>query len=195
MKQTPHRAGIAEMKAATAMSFSHGSGLLFFKDKHSKLSFLVYSRATFSILPCSSAAVPIGPQLIWANGTSIPTLGFQIHTLAFGDKTFTHDLLFAKVVTPILGLDFFRKFQLSIYPLQAQALDKDQRHITSLYVATPVTLTQPVRLTGPQHTTAGGKCCHPQTSKTAPGKIPFHHQVKNTHSHPDTWGQTPHRHR
>jgi hypothetical protein len=54
MKQTPHREETAEIKTATAMSFSHGSRLLFLKDKHSKLSFLVDSGATLSILPCSS---------------------------------------------------------------------------------------------------------------------------------------------
>jgi hypothetical protein len=95
---------------ATSMSFLHGSGLLFLKDKHSKLSFLVESGATLSILPCSSAVVPLGPKLIGANGASIPPWGFQKHTLPFGDKTFTHDLLFAKVATPILGLVFFIKF-------------------------------------------------------------------------------------
>jgi hypothetical protein len=65
--------GIADIKLATAMSFSHGSGLLFLKDKHSKLSFLVDFGATLSILPCSYEAAPLGPKLIGANGTSIPT--------------------------------------------------------------------------------------------------------------------------
>ncbi len=41
MKQTPHQEETAEIKTATAMSFSHGSGLLFSKEKHNKLSFLV----------------------------------------------------------------------------------------------------------------------------------------------------------
>jgi hypothetical protein len=49
MKQTPHREETAEVKTATAMSFSHGSGLLFLKGSHSKLSFLVDSGATLSI--------------------------------------------------------------------------------------------------------------------------------------------------
>jgi hypothetical protein len=88
------------------MSFSHGSGLLFLKDSHSKLSFLVDSRATMSILPCSSSAAPSGPKLIGANGANIPTWRFQKCTLAFGNKSFTHEFLLAKVATPILGLDF-----------------------------------------------------------------------------------------
>jgi hypothetical protein len=73
------------------MSFSHGSGLLFLKDSHSKLSFIVDSGATLSILPCSSSAVPSGPKLIGANGANIPTWGFQKRTLAFGNKSFTHE--------------------------------------------------------------------------------------------------------
>jgi hypothetical protein len=56
MKQTPHWEETAEVKTATAMSFLHGSGLLFLKDSHSKLSFLVDSGARLSILPCSSCS-------------------------------------------------------------------------------------------------------------------------------------------
>ncbi len=84
--------------AATAAGtpFSHGSGLFFFDH----------------VLPCSSSAAPIGTKLIGANSTNIPTWGFQKHTLAFRDKTFTHDFLLTIVATPLLDLDFFRKFQL-----------------------------------------------------------------------------------
>jgi hypothetical protein len=48
-KQTPHREETAKIKTANAMSFSHGSGLLFLKNSHIKLSFLVDSRGTLSI--------------------------------------------------------------------------------------------------------------------------------------------------
>jgi hypothetical protein len=41
--------------------------------------------------------MPLGPKLIWATGANIPTWGFQKHTLAFKDKTFTDDFLLAKV--------------------------------------------------------------------------------------------------
>jgi hypothetical protein len=53
------------------------------------------------------------------------------------------------VANPILGLDFLRKFQLSIHPLQAQVLDKDQRPLTSLYIATAATLTPKVKTAPP----------------------------------------------
>jgi hypothetical protein len=67
------------------------------KTNIAKLSFLVDSGATLSILPCSSSEAPLG-----ANGANIPTCGFQKNTLAlaFGDKSFTHDFLLAKVATP-----------------------------------------------------------------------------------------------
>ncbi len=149
MKQTPHREETAEIKTATAMSFSHGSGLLFLKDSHSKLSFLVDFGATLSILPCSSSAEPSGQKIIGANGANIPTWGFQKRILAFRNKSFTHEFSLAKVATPILGLDFLRKLQLSIHPLQAQVLDKDQRPLTSLYVAaatTPPPTVKPISL-------------------------------------------------
>jgi hypothetical protein len=93
MKQTPHQEGIANIKMATTMSFSLDSGLLFWKDKHDKLSFIVDSGATLSILPCSSEAAPLGPKFIGANGTSIPTGGFKKKPLVFKDKTFTRDFL------------------------------------------------------------------------------------------------------
>jgi hypothetical protein len=187
------------------MSFSHGSGLLFLKDSHSKLSFLVDSGAKLSILPCSSSAMASGPKLNGANGANIPTWGFQKRTLAFGNKFFTHEFLLAKVATPILGLDFLRKFQLSIQPLQSKVLDKDQRPLTSPYVAAAATQAPKVkttpppqvrryrqhgpsctnrggkegllqqhcrRLTGRQHTTAGGKQCHPEPERWLLAKYP-----------------------
>ncbi len=57
------------------------------------------------------------------------------------------------MVTPILGLDFLRKFQLSIHPLQAQVLDKDQRPLTSLYVAAATTSPPTVPISSPRSAT------------------------------------------
>ena len=136
MKQTPHREDTAvptiHVHTATAMSFSHGSGLLFLRDSNSKMNFLVDTGASLSIVPFSSTQTPLGPKLIGANGAKIPTWGFQKQILRFGDQTFTHDFLLAKVATPILGLDFFKKFQLSIHPLHTQVLDKAHRPLTTL---------------------------------------------------------------
>ena len=43
--------------------------------------------------------------------------------------------MLAKVAIPILGLDFFRKFQLSIHPLQCQVMDKAGQPISAIFAA------------------------------------------------------------
>jgi hypothetical protein len=43
--------------------------------------------------------------------------------------------LLAKVAIPILGLDFFRKFHLSIHPLQCQVMDKTGQPISAIFAA------------------------------------------------------------
>ncbi len=101
------------------------------------------------VLPYSSSVTPLSTKLIGAKDANIPFGDFKTY---FGDKTFTHSFLRTKVATPTFRfLDFFRKFQLSIHPLQAQVLDKDQRLIviTSLYVAFAVMPTPPVNMTPP----------------------------------------------
>jgi hypothetical protein len=115
------------------MSFSHGSGLMFLRD--SQLDFLVDSGASLSIIPFSSSQTPLGPKLLGANGASIPTWGFQTKTIKIGTKNFEQDFLLAKVAIPILGLDFFRKFQLSIHPLQCQVMDKAGQPISAIFAA------------------------------------------------------------
>jgi hypothetical protein len=71
MKQMPYQEGIAEIKTETVMSFFTQLRIIIF-EKHSKLSFLVDSRATLSVLLCCSSAALLGPKLIGANGASIP---------------------------------------------------------------------------------------------------------------------------
>jgi hypothetical protein len=121
-----------QIHTATAMSFSHGSDLMFLRDSY-KLNFLVDSGASLSIIPFSSSLMPFGPKLLGANGTSIPTWGFQTKTSIIGTNTFEHEFLLAKVAVPILGLDFFMKFQLSIHPLQCQELDKAGNPISAIF--------------------------------------------------------------
>ena len=117
------------------MSFSHGSGLMFLRDSHNQLDFLVDSGASLSIIPFSSSQTPLGPKLLGANGASIPTWGFQTKTIKIGTTQFEHEFLLAKVAIPILGLDFFRKFQLSIHPLQCQVMDKAGQPISAIFAA------------------------------------------------------------
>jgi hypothetical protein len=121
------------------MSFSHGSGLIFFRDTHNQLHFLVDPGASLSIIPFSSSQTPLGPKLRGANDASIPTWGFQTKTIKIGTtQQFEHDFLLAKVAIPILGLDFFRKFQLSIHPRQCQVLDKAGKPISAIFAAASV---------------------------------------------------------
>jgi hypothetical protein len=116
------------------MSFSHGSGLMFLRDSHNQLNFLVDFGASLSIIPFSSQT-PLGPKLLGANGASIPTWGFQTKTIKIGTTQFEHDFLLAKVAIPILGLDFFRKFQLSIHPLQCKVMNKAGQPISAIFAA------------------------------------------------------------
>jgi hypothetical protein len=133
-----------QIHTATAMSFSHGSGLMFLRGSYNKLNFLVDSRASLSIIPFSSSQTPLGPKLLGANGASIPTWGFQTKTVKIGTNTFEHEFLLAKVAIPILRLDFFRKFQLSIHPLQCQVLDKAGNPISAIF-ATAAVINQPLQ--------------------------------------------------
>jgi hypothetical protein len=58
------------------MSFTTNAGLLFLEDQISKLSFLVDTGATLSIVPHNSNARQSGPILNGANGKPIPAWGF-----------------------------------------------------------------------------------------------------------------------
>jgi hypothetical protein len=66
---------------------------MFLRDSYNKLNFLVDSGASLSIIPFSSSQTPFGPKLLGANGTSIPTWGFQIKTSKIGTNTFEHEFL------------------------------------------------------------------------------------------------------
>jgi hypothetical protein len=95
IKKMLHREETAELKEQQQCPFHMAQDCYILKTNIAKLSFLVDSGATLSILPCSSSVTPLG-----ANGANIPTCGFQKYTLAFGDKSFTHDFLLAKAATP-----------------------------------------------------------------------------------------------
>ena len=99
----PSRPSSADSKvhAATAMSFPTNAGLLFLKDEISKLSFLVDTGATLSIVPHNSIVRPSGPILNGANGKPIPTWGFISKVVQFQGRSFTHSFLQAAVAGPI----------------------------------------------------------------------------------------------
>ncbi len=123
MKQLLHQEETAEITTTTAMSFSHGFGLFFLQ-----IVIPLRFRSHFEhVLPCSSSAAPIGTKLIGANGTNIPTWGFQNHTLDFGDKTFTHDFLLTKVATPHFRLGLLHEISWFEHHIDTGSYQQDQQ--------------------------------------------------------------------
>jgi hypothetical protein len=95
------------------MSFLPAKNLFFLQDSQNSFKFLVNSGASVSILLHSSSAAPTGPHLAGANGKQIPAWGFR---RCFSGQNFELDFLLAAVATPILGMDFLARFELSIIP-------------------------------------------------------------------------------
>jgi hypothetical protein len=77
---------------------------------------LVDNGATLSIVPCTADSAPSGPLLKVADGQPIPSWGFIQKTVQFQGKLFTSSFLQATVVGPILGIDFLRKFKVTVAP-------------------------------------------------------------------------------
>jgi hypothetical protein len=96
--------------------------LIFLQDSRNNLTFLVDSGASTSILPHSSLAPPTGPHLVGANGKQIPAWGLRRRTVCFSGHNFEFDFLLVAVATPILGMDFLARFELSIIPAKQQVL-------------------------------------------------------------------------
>jgi hypothetical protein len=57
-----------------------------------------------------------------ANGKQIPSWGFITETVQFQGKMFTSGFLQAAVAGPILGIDFLRKFKITVAPETSQIL-------------------------------------------------------------------------
>ena len=101
--------------SATACN-SVNKNLIFLPDSLSKKVFLADSGASLSIVPYQSQARPFGPTLRSASGASISAWGYKTLQVKFGQTRFTHRFLLADVANPILGMDFFTKFNLLISP-------------------------------------------------------------------------------
>jgi hypothetical protein len=71
---------------------------------------------SISILPHSSSAPSTGPHLLGANGKLVPAWGRSRQTVSFTGHDFEFDFFLAAVATPIIGMDFLAKFELSIIP-------------------------------------------------------------------------------
>jgi hypothetical protein len=104
------------------MSTFPTKNLIFLHDLQNNFNFLVDSGASISILPHSSSAPPTGPHLVGANSKPIPAWGRRRHTVCFACYNFEFDFFLAAVATPIIGMDFLAKFELSIIPAKQQVL-------------------------------------------------------------------------
>jgi hypothetical protein len=95
------------------MSTFPTKNLIFLHDSQNNFKFLVDSGASISILPHSSSAPPKGPHLVGANGKLIPAWVRRRQTVCFAGHNFEFDFFLAAVATPIIGMDFLAKFELS----------------------------------------------------------------------------------
>jgi hypothetical protein len=104
------------------MSAFPTKNLIFLKDSKNNFNFLVDSGASISILPHSSSAPPTGPHLVGANGNIVPVWGRRRQIVTFASQDFEFDFFLAAVATPVIGMDFLTKFELSIIPAKRQVL-------------------------------------------------------------------------
>jgi hypothetical protein len=107
---------------ATAMHFPAKAGLIFVMDEFMNNRYLVDTGTTLSIVPCTSNAGSAGPLLKGAEGKPIPSWGFISKTVQFQGKLFTAKFLKAAVAGPNLGIDFLRKFRITVAPETSQVL-------------------------------------------------------------------------
>jgi hypothetical protein len=75
---------------------------------------LVDTGATLSMVPCTANFSPSGPLLKGADGQPISSWGLIKKTVQFQGKLFTSSFLQAAVAGPILGIDFLRKFKVTV---------------------------------------------------------------------------------
>ncbi len=98
------------------MHFPANAGLIFSTDKLTNDRYLVDTGATLSIVPCTKKSSSSGPLLKGADGQPIPSWGFIQKTVQFQGTLFTSNFLQAAVAGPILGIDFLRKFKVTVSP-------------------------------------------------------------------------------
>ncbi len=76
--------------------------------------------ATLNIVPCNSKTTPSGPFLKGADGQPIASWGFVQKTVQFQGKLFSSQILQAAVAGPILGIEFLRRFKVTVTPETSQ---------------------------------------------------------------------------
>ena len=85
-------------------------------DQLTNLEYLIDTGSAVSIVPPSKeeSRRPRFSQLTAANGSSISTYGEKTINIKINDQIYNHSFIIGDVLTPILGLDFLLKFNLSI---------------------------------------------------------------------------------
>jgi hypothetical protein len=107
---------------ATTMHFPTDAWLTFLTNESTNDRYLVDTSATLSIVPCKSSSRLSGPLLKGANGLLTPSWGFISKVIQFQGELFTSHFLQAKMAGPIMGIDFLRKFKITIAPETSQIL-------------------------------------------------------------------------
>jgi hypothetical protein len=93
------------------MHFPVNAGLIFLMAKLTNDRYLV---DTLSVVPCNQNSSPSGPLLKGTDGQPIPSWGYIQKTAQFQSKLFTSSFLQATVAGHILGVDFLRKFKVTV---------------------------------------------------------------------------------
>jgi hypothetical protein len=105
--------------------------LIHMLDQISNRRFLVYTGASYSILPHRSSLPASGPKLYGPAGQPIPCWGDRLVTLKYQDQDFSWKFLLVDVAFPILGVDFLRAHKLLIDPEGHALLDSTGRRLAS----------------------------------------------------------------
>jgi hypothetical protein len=113
---------VAIPELVTAMSAFPTKNLIFFEGFKRQLKLFSQLWASISILPYSSSAPPTGPHLVGANVNTVPVWGRRRQIVSFAGHDFEFNFFLAAVATPIIGMDFLTKFELSIIPAKRQVL-------------------------------------------------------------------------
>ena len=121
MPQALHVAG--KLGCQACINAVTPSSLVHVEDQISKRRFLCDTGASYSMLPHHSQEAAIGPRLRSAGGGHIQRWGEHELTFSLNGKLFTWIFLLAEVEFPILGIDFFKHFQLVIDARARQLVD------------------------------------------------------------------------
>ncbi len=101
---------------ATAVHFPTNPSLILMNDELTNDKYLVDTEATLSIIPHYSNNKPSGPLLKGAKWFTNPLQGLSHQAVQFQGKHFTFHILQAAMAGPILGLNFLKKFKVTIPP-------------------------------------------------------------------------------